>query len=224
MSALHNAARMGGAAGFAIGAGLLLAGPASAHVTVSPDEGVAGAYTVVTVSVPHGCDGSATTRVAIKVPKELVSITPTINPDWTVTKKMQKLAKPVKGEDGEITERTAQVVYTAKKPLPDGYRDAFELSFQVPDTAGKTLYFPSIQTCEKGETDWVEIAAAGQPEPEHPAPSFKIVAADATADPVGSASADDDGGSKGWGITGAVTGILGLLLGGTALARTRRAR
>ena len=219
MSALHNAARLGGATGLALGAGLLIAGPASAHVTISPGEGVAGAYTVATVSVPHGCDGSATTRITIKVPKELVSITPTINPDWTVTKKMQKLATPIKGEDGEITERTSQVVYTAKKPWPDGYRDAFELSFQVPNAAGKTLYFPSIQKCAKGETDWVEIAAEGQPEPEHPAPSFKVVSA--TADSAGPVTKSNDSGSDGWGITGAIAGILGLLAGGTALARTR---
>ena len=219
MSVAHHAARAGGAAAVALVAGILLAGPASAHVTISPGEGVAGSYTVATVSVAHGCDGSATTRITIKVPKELVSITPTINPDWTVTKKMQKLATPIKGEDGEITERTAQVVYTAKKPLPDGYRDAFELSFQVPDTVGRTLYFPSIQKCVKGETDWIEIAPAGQPEPEHPAPSFKVVSA--TADATGAVTRSGDGGSDGWGITGAIAGILGLLAGGAALVRTR---
>ena len=78
-----------------------------------------------------------------------------------------------------MTERTASVVYTANTPLPDGQRDAFELSFQVPDAEGEVLAFPTIQTCEKGETAWTQIPAEGQAEDdlESPAPSFTILAA-----------------------------------------------
>ena len=110
------------------------------------------------------------------------------------------------------------MIYTARTPLPDGYRDAFELSFQVPDKAGTTMRFPAIQKCVKGQTAWVEVAQEGQPEPAHPSPTFKIVAADSAT----STTSADDGGSNGWGITGAVAGILGLIAGGAALARTRR--
>ncbi|RNL81330.1 DUF1775 domain-containing protein [Nocardioides marmorisolisilvae] len=214
-----------------IGGGLLLAGPASAHVTISPGEGHAGDYVVGTVAVPHGCDGSATTKVAIKIPEELLAVTPTINPSWNVEKKFVKLPKPVTNAYGEeVTERVDQVVYTAKKPLPDGFRDAFELSFQVPDVAGTTIYFPTVQTCEKGQTAWVEIAAEGAEEPEHPAPAYQVLPAvgaegaakvsSAETEPTATVTSDD--GSPALAITALVAGVLGLGLGGIALARSRR--
>ena len=64
-------------------------------------------------------------------------------------------------------------------PLPDGYRDVFELAMTIPaDAAGTTLYFPTIQTCEQAETPWIDIPSAGQSEDdlEHPAPSVAVVA------------------------------------------------
>ena len=69
--------------------------------------------------------------------------------------------------------------YTAKTPLPDGVRDAFELSLQLPQKAGETLAFPAVQICEKGETAWTEVPADGQDaeELEHPAPAFEITEA-----------------------------------------------
>jgi len=160
----------------------LVASPASAHVTVTPSETAAGSYTVLTVSVPHGCDGSATTEVSIQIPQEILAVTPTLNPGWqTPEKVMAKLAKPVKDAHGEeVTERVAEVVYKAKTPLPDGLRDTFELSLQLPKTPGKTLTFPAVQKCEKGETAWVQVPAAGQKadDLEHPAPSFVVTAAE----------------------------------------------
>ncbi len=156
----------------------LTAGVASAHVTISPGESTAGSFTVLTASVPHGCDGSATTKVAIQMPDQLLAVTPTRNPLWDVEKVMEQLDEPVTDTHGnEVTERVGQVVYTAKDPLPDGYRDAFELSLQIPDVAGETLVFPVIQTCEKGETAWVEVAEEGAEEPEHPAPAVVVTAA-----------------------------------------------
>jgi uncharacterized protein YcnI len=209
-----------------IGFSALAVAPALAHVTISPGEAHAGEYAIATVSVPHGCDGSATTSVTIQVPDEVIEVTPTRNALWDVTKTMTTLDTPIKAEDGdEITEKVGTVVYTAKTPLPDGYRDAFELSFQVPDVAGKTLVFPTIQKCVKGETAWTEVAAEGAAEPEHPAPAIKVLAATQADAPAASddAASDDDGASKGLAYTGLGVGALGLVTAAAALAKGRKA-
>ena len=223
---------------------LSLAAPASAHVTATPSTAAAGAYTVVTFSVGHGCESSPTTKIEIQVPESVLSVTPSRNPFYDVEKTIEKLDEPVADAHGnEVTERTASIVYTASTPLPDGERDAFELSFQLPDAEGETLSFPTIQTCQKGETGWTEVPADGQDaeELENPAPAFEVVAAeagghddDAAAEPAADdateaddtdasadASADDAGDSSsalGW--AGLVAGLLGVAAGGLALART----
>jgi uncharacterized protein YcnI len=87
--------------------------------------------------------------VSVKIPEEIIAVTPTVNVNWTVAKTMAALNPPVKDSHGnEITQRVAEVVYTAKAPLADDMRDTFELSLKLPDTPGKTLLFPSVQTCE----------------------------------------------------------------------------
>jgi uncharacterized protein YcnI len=238
----RTATRLGVASAVA-GLGLAVAGPASAHVTITPSDTAAGAYTVLTVSVPHGCDGSATTKVAIRMPEEITEVTPTRSPFYDLRKVTTKLDEPITAEDGdEITERTSEVVYTARTPLPDGERDTFELSLQLPEDAeGKTLVFPAIQTCEKGETAWTEVPAGGQAEDdlEHPAPSVTVTAAGedahgamaehSTSTTAGTTAgesaagepAEDEGGTDGLAVAGLVAGLLGLVAGGLALARTR---
>lgn len=221
---------------------LSFAAPAGAHVTATPSTAAAGAYTVVTFSVGHGCEGSPTTKLEIRVPESVLSVTPSRHPFYDVEKTIEQLDEPVADAHGnEVTERTASIVYTATTPLPDGQRDAFELSFQLPDAEGETLSFPTIQTCQKGETGWVEVPADGQDpeELESPAPAFEIVAAgagghgdEAAAEPAadeGEASAQEpteaaaDAGdtSPALGWIGLVAGLLGLAAGGLALARTR---
>ncbi|WP_425307404.1 YcnI family protein [Ammonicoccus fulvus] len=210
--------------------------PAHAHVGASASGTAAGSYTVVTLSVPHGCSGSPTTKLAIKIPDGINAVTPTRTANWTVTKTMAKLPAPITDAHGNtISERVSEVVYTATTPLPDGYRDAFQLSMQLPaGAAGTTLYFPAIQTCEQGQADWVEIPAAGQAEHDlqHPAPSIGVTAAVSGSDedhaaPTGhpteavahSETATD---SRGLSIAALVLGALGLLAGGLALFRGRR--
>jgi len=242
---IRTLARLGALPAATAAITLSLAAPAGAHVTATPSTAAAGAYTVVTFSVGHGCEGSPTTKIEIQVPESVLSVTPSRNPFYDVEKTIEKLDEPVSDAHGnEVTERTASIVYTASTPLPDGERDAFELSFQLPDAEGETLSFPTIQTCQKGETGWTEVPADGQDaeELESPAPAFEIVAAeagghddDAAAEPAADdaaesddtdASADasaDDGGdsSSALGWAGLVAGLLGLAAGGLALARTR---
>lgn len=235
-----------GAPTAAVALAIGVAGPAAAHVTITPTETAAGAYSVLSFSVGHGCDGSPTTRIAIALPEEINAVTPTRTPYYDVEKVTEKLAEPVQDAHGnEITERVAQVVYTATAPLPDGERDTFELSLQLPEAAGETLAFPTIQTCVKGETAWTEVVEADAAEPEHPAPDVTITDAvddahgahgaasedgdgstmpvDVPADEEDADAASDDGDSGvALGIAGLVAGLLGLGAGVAALVRTRR--
>ena len=221
-----------------------LASPASAHVTVTPDTTAAGSYAVLLFSNGHGCDGSPTTKITIQMPEEIQSVVPTRNDLYDVEKVMETLDEPITDSHGnEITERVARVVYTAKTPLPDGYRDTFELQAQLPDAAGETLAFPVVQTCEQGETGWTEIAADGQDpeELETPAPTLTITETegdghghgaeetsdeghgeDSAGESETDAAADEDSDGNGLAIAGLIAGVLGLLAGGVALARSGR--
>ena len=163
---------------------------------LAEDEVAAGSTALITFQFSHGCDGSPTTEVRIQIPAAIAQVTPTVNANWDVAKTMETLDTPIEGShDEQITERVAEVVYTAKAPVEDGYRDTFVLSVPVPeDAAGTTLYFPTIQTCEAGETAWIEIPADGQDgeELEAPAPSIAVVEADAEDDGNGD-SAEGEG-------------------------------
>jgi uncharacterized protein YcnI len=223
----------------AVAGGLLLAGAgaAAAHVGITPSSTDAGSSSLLTVAIPHGCGESPTTRVAISLPAELVDAQPTVNANWTVEKVSQKLDAPQRLADGSsITERTAQIVYTAKTPLEPHLRDTFVLGVRLPaDAAGKTLYFPTLQTCAAGQTDWKEIPGEGQDEHalKAPAPSIAVTAAAAGTDGHGAHAAaapassttpatpaSGAGEAAGW--VGLAAGLAGLAMGGAALLRTRR--
>ena len=223
-------------------AALMLAGisGASAHVGITPDKTTANSYALLTFGIPHGCDTSGTTKVTITLPAELNDAQPTVNPNWTAQKVVEQLPEPKKLADGtSITKRTSQIVYTAKAPLEPELRDALVLSVKLPDTAGKTLYFPTLQNCEQGQTDWSQIAQDGQDAHslKAPAPSVTITAAAAAADGHGAhgasselssdasgtshtaAGTDEGAQARSW--AGLVAGVGGLALGGLAFARSR---
>ncbi|SIP96651.1 Uncharacterized protein YcnI [Cellulosimicrobium aquatile] len=230
----------------ALTTGLVVTGTAaaSAHVTVTPDTTEAGSYALLTFGVPHGCGDSPTTKVSVQVPEQVVTVTPTVNPGWDVEKVMEDLAEPVDdGHGGQYTERVAEVVYTAKAPLPDGYRDAFVLSLKLPDAAGETLVFPTVQECAEGESAWVQVPADGEDgeELDLPAPLFELTAAsggdahgtqdaaaDATAEPAAAdgetteaAASTSSGPAPAVTWTALVLAAAGLVLGLLGFVRSR---
>ncbi|MCD0444468.1 YcnI family protein [Glycomyces sp. A-F 0318] len=232
--ALARTALAGTAAALAV---LATAGPAAAHVTIAAPSTVAGAYTLLTVSVPHGCDGDATTAVAVQIPEPINAVTPSVNPNWEVEKVMADLPEPITDSHGnEVTQRVDQIVYTANTPLPDELRDAFELSLRLPEeAAGQTLYFPVVQTCTAGDHPWIEIPAEGQDADalESPAPSITVTAAEAAdaeeadAEPAqgeeAAEAADDPDGTDPVTYVALAIGMIGAALGAFALVRSRRA-
>ncbi|MBG6238858.1 uncharacterized protein YcnI [Mycetocola sp. CAN_C7] len=227
------------AAGVLAGTALAVAVPlaAVAHVTVTPSTTAAGATTQLTFSVGHGCDGSPTTALAFTIPEEIVSVTPTVNPNWTAEKVMVDLAEPITDAHGtSLVERVGQVVYTAKTPLADGFRDTVTLQLTLPaDSDGSTLAFPVLQSCEVGETNWADVADEGQDphDLEAPAPTVTVTEADPgdgdTADtaaatgaaPAAPAVSEPDLVARGLGLGGLVVGLGGVLL--AVLSRGRAA-
>lgn len=188
-----------------------------AHVGVSGSSTAAGSPTLLTFAFSHGCGDSPTTRLAIQIPEGIDAVAPTVNPGWTVEKVMATLDAPVTDAHGnQLIERVAQIVYTAKEPVPNGVRDAFVLSLTLPAAAaGQTLAFPTVQTCQAGENAWIELPAQGQDahDLDYPAPAVVVTAADPAQPEVGASPLV---------IASLAVGALGLLTGLTALLRSRR--
>ncbi|PCN47480.1 nuclear export factor GLE1 [Curtobacterium sp. 'Ferrero'] len=229
-----------GTATLGVTAALVLgtAAAASAHVEATATSTAADSYTTATFSVPHGCDGSPTTKLTFHVPESIIEVTPTVNPNWSITKTTEAYTSPSASSDDESAEdagqRVTAVTYTAKTPLPADERDTFSLSFSLPDgKAGDRVEFPVTQTCEKGSVEWDQQQEDGKAEPEHPAPSVVLTAAVATeadGDPVEStattAAAEPATTTSDPDLVGRFLGLGGLVLGAAALvvavASTRR--
>ncbi len=141
---------------------LALAGTAGAHITANPAEGPSDGYATVSFQVPHGCEESPTTQVRIQIPPSVPSATPSVHPLWDVsTKEGKKDRVELHGET--ITRGVSEITYTAKQPLPADRLDSFAVSLKLPaGEEGESVYFPTIQRCEEGQTRWIQIPAEGE--------------------------------------------------------------
>ena len=180
MRTLRLASRLAAGGGLAAAALAVLVAPASAHVGTSPSEAPAGSSQVIQFKVSHGCDGSPTTRVAIQIPEGVVSVKPKATPGWTIESTVGPIT-PYDNHGEQVTEGITEVVWSGGS-LPDDQFMTFDLSVELPDTEGATVSFPTVQTCEQGETRWIEIAAEGGAEPESPAPAVTLTASDGADD------------------------------------------
>ncbi len=164
-------------------AATLLSTPALAHVTANPDTGPAGQYFQTSLRISHGCDGSPTREVRVKLPKGLVSLRAQAKPGWTVTIKKRPLEKPVPaGHRKMASEEFAEVVWSGGT-LPDDQYDEFGLLVKLPDLPHEILWLPVTQVCAKGENGWTEIPAPGQEwhDVKNPAPFIHIMDAPASS-------------------------------------------
>jgi uncharacterized protein YcnI len=215
----------------AIAAGVVaLPATAQAHVTIQPKQVAAGAFTVEDVRVPNETDDAVTTKVVVQFPPGFASVSYQPVEGWAVKVVKEKLATPVKTDDGEVTEGINTITWTAKSKAdgiaPGQFHD-FPLSVQIPGKAGDTLTFKALQTYSNGEiARWI-----GAPDADKPAPQLTVTAADAPATATTGATAtpaavvpasSDDSSSNTLSIIALIVGALGLLAGGAGLAAARK--
>jgi periplasmic copper chaperone A len=211
-----------------------LAGTATAHITANPAEGPSDGYATVSFQVPHGCEESPTTQVRIQIPPSVPSVTPSVHPLWNVaTKEGKKDKVELHGET--ITRGVSEITYTAKQPLPADRLDSFAVSLKLPaGKEGDSVYFPTIQRCEQGQTRWIQIPAEGESaeELEEPAPAVVLTAAEgeetaatepaANVQPAAVTGEDDEGAPVWLAVVALGVGALGLLAGIGGLMAGRR--
>ena len=149
-------------AGTAVALLVATASPAVAHITAHPASGEADNFFETKFQVPHGCDGSATVAVRIKIPDGVTNVKAQMKPGWSVSIKNRKLDPPRQGDGGQVLTETLDEVDWRGGPLPDNLYDEFGLVMKLPAAAGATLYFPVVQECESGIHRWIDIPAAGQ--------------------------------------------------------------
>jgi uncharacterized protein YcnI len=215
---------------------LLIAVPASAHVTIQPPTATQGGFATEAFQVPNERSDANTVKVEVEFPADhpiaFVSVEPV--PGWTIDVEKATLAKPIKSDDGDVTEAVSKITWSGGQILPGNFQ-RFPVSMgPLPDAA--SLQFKAAQTYSNGEVvRWIEPRTGGA-EPEHPAPTLTLTKASATDTsktvsaskttvvvPKNVATSDDVDSAKTIGIIGVVVGGLGLILAIVALARKRTA-
>lgn len=70
------------------------AGHAHAHATLETQQAPAGSYYKAVLRTPHGCDGSPTIAVKIRIPDGVTSVKPQPKPGWEVEILSEELDEP----------------------------------------------------------------------------------------------------------------------------------
>jgi uncharacterized protein YcnI len=162
-------------------AGVLTASSlAFAHITLETQQApVSGSYKAV-FRVPHGCGGSATVAVRVRIPTGFVDVKPMPKPGWKLEVKRGTYQIPTSVRGTKVTEGVTEVDWSGGN-LPDAFYDEFVVTGFIGDEAqpGQTMYFPVVQECEKGVNRWIEIpkegASAAQDESSEPAAALKLL-------------------------------------------------
>ena len=124
-----------------LGATLLFATPASAHVTVHPASLPAGSSDVeLTFRVPNERDDANTVELQVYFPTNLPLLTVDVLPvpGWTAKVASRNLATPVQTDDGPVSQVVSDVTWTATAGgiAPGQYEDFDVAAGQVPTTPG----------------------------------------------------------------------------------------
>ena len=223
--------------GLVIGAVVVLAAPAWAHVSISPGSAPKGSDAVLSFNVPNESEDASTTEVAIVFPADHPIAEAAVLPiaGWTATVATAKADQPIQTDEGEVTEAVSRVTWTGGKIDPGQFQQ-FTVSVGLPDDTDE-LVFKALQTYSDGtKVSWIEEETPGGAEPEHPAPVLTLTeAANATPSTTAPATTNttpaakdlakqsDVDSAKTLGVLGLIVGALGLIAAIGAFAIKRRA-
>ncbi len=148
-----------------------------AHATLETITASPGSAYKGVVRIGHGCNGTATITVRVKIPEGVTGVKPQPKPGWMVSTTKGNYAATHQLYGKPVSEGVQEIIWSGGKLLDEHY-DEFLFRGNISATASSPLYFPVVQVCENGRHDWVEIPAVGQDahQLKSPAPFVKLTA------------------------------------------------
>jgi uncharacterized protein YcnI len=144
---------------------LAFGGVASAHIDPDPSEAQAGSRLTVGFTVEHGCAGSPTIQLDMRLPEGVAD----------------PVTEPIDGWEGSVdTDDGDTIVTFAGGLLADDVEGTFSVTMTLPPTPDTTIYFPFVQRCEAGEIRWIQIPTEPGAELDEPAPAMALTGPVAT--------------------------------------------
>jgi uncharacterized protein YcnI len=134
---------------------LAMSAPAFAHIDPDPVEAQAGSTLSVAFTIEHGCDGSPTVQLDMRLPEGVTDAEP----------------EPFEDFEGSIDD---DVITYVGGPLADDQEATFSVRMTLPPTPDTTIFFPIVQRCEQGEIRWIGIPDEPGDELDEPAPALAL--------------------------------------------------
>jgi len=165
-----------------LAAGVVAAGTATAgaHITLETPEAKVGSTYKAVLRVGHGCEGSPTLKVRVKIPEGVIAVKPMPKAGWDLETVTGPYGRSYDYYGTPLHEGVTEIVWTGR--LADEHYDEFVFRGRLTDDlpVGEVLYFPAVQECEVGVERWIEIPEAGKAadDYESPAPGVTLLPKD----------------------------------------------
>lgn len=148
-------------AAFGAASFVVAATPAFGHVTVKPNEAIAGGFQTFVVQVPNESEDASTTKVEVEFPPVFASVSFQDKEGWTRNVRMVDFEEPVEAFGEEITRGVGSVVWKGGEIEPGEFET---FAFSVGPVPEGELVFPALQTYDDGEVvRWIGPADADRP-------------------------------------------------------------
>jgi periplasmic copper chaperone A len=170
-----------------IAGALLCTCAAVAHVTFETAQAAAGSTYKGVLRIGHGCEGSPTIAIRVRIPEGIVAVKPMPKPGWKLDVVTGKYPKTYNvGHGVTLSEGVTEISWSGGS-LPEAFYDEFVFTATIAADLkpGQAVYFPTVQQCEKGVHRWIEIPGTGTAarspggagsDHDEPAPVLRIMA------------------------------------------------
>jgi uncharacterized protein YcnI len=157
-------------------------GTALAHVTLERQETPVGASYKAVLKVSHGCKGSPTTAIRVRLPAGVIAVKPMPKPGWQLAIVTGKYPAPYTLRGAQVSEGVTEIAWSGGKLL-DAHYDEFVFTSVIAAELkpNHTIHFPVVQACEAGVHRWIEIPKNKHSQDGHgddsaePAPGLRLL-------------------------------------------------
>jgi periplasmic copper chaperone A len=144
---------------------------ASSHVMLEAKSAKVGSTLRATFDVGHGCSGSPTTKLRIRIPPGIVAVVAEPKAGWEISTVIGIYDQPYSTHSRMVKEGIVEVDWSGL--LPAHEIGKFVLIFDISDSLdlNQRLYFPVVQECQTGVVHWIDKSD----DSDLPAPSLLLV-------------------------------------------------